>query len=1057
MAIYQTAINKPITTALIFVGIIVFGVFSFSKLPIDQFPAMDIPYVSIMTTYPGANGSEIETNVTKVLENSLNSVDGLKEITSQSKDNISVVSLQLNWGQNLDESVNDVRSAIDMVNDNLPDGCSRPMIFKFSTSNFPIMQYAITAKESYAGLEKILEDNVVNVLNRIDGIGNISLSGTPERYIYIDLDQSKLDAYKISVEQIGQAISANNLNLASGSIKMGKEQYQLRVQSEYVESSEINNIVVANRLGKNIFVKDLANVRDTIRDVNLDERINGQNGVRMVIMKQTGANTVAIVKKVKKMMTEDIMPGLPPDIKAQIIYDSAQTIQNSIDGLSEAVMLAFVFVALVVMFFLGRWRATLIIILSIPISLICAFIYLFVADSSINIISLASLTIAVGIVVDDAIVVLENIMRHIERGSRPREAAIYATNEVWVSVIATTMVIVAVFLPLTMLGGQAGIMFKEMGWIVSICITVSATVAIALTPMLSSLLLKSKKEIINEKGEVEEISANANWYENTVMKWLAALDKWYANLLRWCLGHKLVTSLIALAVVIIGFSPVFMGKIGFNFMAQQDNGRISLKIELQRGTRVEESMRVARQIEADLKSLAPEIKLIASTTGSSDDAGFSALMNQSSNNIITMTVTFPERSQRQRTVFEIAEVFRQYLGNRADVVFSNVSTNMGFGGSGNNNVSVEIYGYDFEATNKVAEEIKNKMKNVKGARNITVSRDEDRAELQINFDKEKLALSGLSAAQVATAVRNRVNGYQAGYLKEDGDEYKIVVRLKEEFRNSITDIEEMTLQTPTGSLIKVKELAKVSEFWAPPTIDHKRRQRIVSVSVTPAGTSLLELANAAREIARGIDLPQGVVINVGGTYEDQMEMSRDMGSLMLLIILLVYIVMASQFESFSKPFLILLGSIPFAFSGAFLALFITGQELEMVGMIGMILLVGIVVKNGIVLVDYINLMRDRGYELNEAIALSGESRLRPVLMTAITAILGMVPMALSTAEGSEIWIPLGIVVIGGLLFATVVTLVIVPVLYALMSRHGERDKKAKQRKEFLFMRIKDEN
>ena len=1057
MAIYQTAINKPITTALIFVGIIVFGVFSFSKLPIDQFPAMDIPYVSIMTTYPGANGSEIETNVTKVLENSLNSVDGLKEITSQSKDNISVVSLQLNWGQNLDESVNDVRSAIDMVNDNLPDGCSRPMIFKFSTSNFPIMQYAITAKESYAGLEKILEDNVVNVLNRIDGIGNIALSGTPERYIYIDLDQSKLDAYKISVEQIGQAISANNLNLASGSIKMGKEQYQLRVQSEYVESSEINNIVVANRLGKNIFVKDLANVRDTIRDVNLDERINGQNGIRMVIMKQTGANTVAIVKKVKKMMTEDIMPGLPPDIKAQIIYDSAQTIQNSIDGLSEAVMLAFVFVALVVMFFLGRWRATLIIILSIPISLICAFIYLFVADSSINIISLASLTIAVGIVVDDAIVVLENIMRHIERGSRPREAAIYATNEVWVSVIATTMVIVAVFLPLTMLGGQAGIIFKEMGWIVSICITVSATVAIALTPMLSSLLLKSKKEIINEKGEVEEISANANWYENTVMKWLAALDKWYANLLRWCLGHKLATSLIALAVVIIGFSPVFMGKIGFNFMAQQDNGYMSLKIELQRGTRVEESMRVARQIEADLKSLAPEIKLIASTTGSSDDAGFSALMNQSSNNIITMTVTFPERSQRQRTVFEIAEVFRQYLGNRADVVFSNVSTNMGFGGSGNNNVSVEIYGYDFEATNKVAEEIKNKMKDVKGARNITVSRDEDRAELQINFDKEKLALSGLSATQVATAVRNRVNGYQAGYLKEDGDEYKIVVRLKEEFRNSITDIEEMTLQTPTGSLIKVKELAKVSEFWAPPTIDHKRRQRIVSVSVTPAGTSLLELANAAREIARGIDLPQGVVINVGGTYEDQMEMSRDMGSLMLLIILLVYIVMASQFESFSKPFLILLGSIPFAFSGAFLALFVTGQELEMVGMLGMILLVGIVVKNGIVLVDYINLMRDRGYELNEAIALSGESRLRPVLMTAITAILGMVPMALSTAEGSEMWIPLGIVVIGGLLFATVVTLVIVPVLYALMSRHGERDKKAKQRKEFLFMRIKDEN
>ncbi|MDR0830972.1 MAG: efflux RND transporter permease subunit, partial [Prevotellaceae bacterium] len=535
MAIYKTAIDKPITTALIFVAVVVFGVFSFTKLPIDQFPEMDIPYVSIMTTYPGANGEEIETNVTKRLENALNSVDGLKEITSQSKDNMSIVALELNWGQDVTEAVNDVRSAIDMVYDNLPDGCSRPMIFKLSTSMMPIMQYAVTAKESYSGLDKILEDNVINVLNRIDGIGNISLSGAPERYVYIDLDQAKLDAYKLSVEQVGQAIGANNLNLASGSVKMGKEQYQLRVQSEYIESSEISDIVVANRLGKSVFVKDLATVRDTIRDITLDEKINGQDGVRLVIMKQTGANTVAIAKKVRTMM-EEIKQNVPSDIKFQMIYDSAENIQNSINGLSEAVMYAFLFVMLIVLLFLGKWRATLIISLAIPISLVTAFIYLNLASSSLNIISLCSLTIAVVLVVDDAIVVLENIMRHIERGSRPREAAIYATNEVWTSVIATTLVIVAVFLPLTMLGGQAGIMFKELGWIVTICIVVSAAVAIALTPMLSSILLKSKKIIINEKGEVEEISTTAGWYEKTFMKWLAALDKWYANALRWCLN-----------------------------------------------------------------------------------------------------------------------------------------------------------------------------------------------------------------------------------------------------------------------------------------------------------------------------------------------------------------------------------------------------------------------------------------------------------------------------------------------------------------------------------------
>lgn len=1056
MAIYKTAINKPITTALIFVAVIVFGVFSYSRLPIDQLPKMDLPVVSVMTTYPGANGSEIETNVTKLLENSLNSVDGLKEITSQSKDNISLVTLELNWGQNLDEALNDVRSALDMVSNNLPEGCSRPMIFKFSTSSMPIMGFAITAKESYSGLEKILEDNVVTVLNRIDGIGNISLSGVPERYIYIDLDQSKLDSYQLSVEQIGQAIGANNLNLASGTVKMGKEQYQLRVQSEYVESDEINNIVVANRFGKNIFVRDLAVVRDTIRDISLDERVNGENGVRMIIMKQTGANTVSIAKEVQATMAQ-IAPTLPPDIVINEIFDNSSTIENSINGLTEAVLLAFLFVILVIMFFLGRWRATLIIILSIPISLISAFIYLMVVDSSINIISLSSLTIAVGIVVDDAIVVLENIMRHIQRGSRPREASIYATNEVWVSIIASTLVIVAVFLPLTMLGGQAGIMFKEMGWIVSIAITVSALVSIALTPMLSSLLLKSKTEFINDRGEIEEVSANASWYENSVMKWLEALDRWYANALRWVLNHKKITIIAAILIVVLSFAPLFMGKIGFNFMAQQDTGQINMTVELQRGTRVEESMRVARQIEADLTAIAPEIELISTSTGSYDDAGFMALFSQSSNNIITMTIRFPKKSERDRSVFEIADIFRNYLEHRPDIITSTVSTNSFVGGGGSNNVAIEVYGYDFDATNRVTEEIRSKMKEVKGARDITISRDEDRAELQIDFDKEKLAMSGLTSSQVSAAIRNRVNGYNAGYFKEDGDEYNIVVRLQEDFRNSITDIEQMTLPTPTGQFIKVGELAKVREFWAPPTIEHKRRQRVVTISITPSGTSLLELANAAQKVVGSLNLPQGVVVNVGGSYEDQMEMTRDMGTLLLLIVLLVYIVMASQFESFSKPFLILLGSIPFAFAGAFLALFITGQELEMVGMLGLILLVGIVVKNGIVLVDFINLMRDRGYELNEAIAMSGESRLRPILMTAVTAILGMLPMALSTAEGSEMWIPLGIVVIGGLTFATVVTLFIVPVLYALMSRHGERNKVAKQRKEFLFMQMKNDD
>jgi HAE1 family hydrophobic/amphiphilic exporter-1 len=970
---------------------------------------------------------------------------------------MSIISLELNWGQDITEAVNDVRSAIDMAFDQLPDGCSRPMIFKLSTSMMPILQYAVTAHESYPGLDKILEENVINVLNRIEGIGNISLSGAPQRYIYIDLDQNKLDAFQLSVEQVGQAVSANNFNLASGSVKMGQEQYQLRVQSEYIQSSEISDIVVANQNGKVVFVKDLATVRDTLRDITVDEKINGKEGVRLVIMKQTGANTVQIAKEVRSMM-EQIRHTLPPDIEFQMIYDGAENIQNSINGLSEAVIFAFLFVILMVLFFLGRWRATFIIILSIPISLVCAFIYLYVAGSSLNIISLCSLTIAVGLVVDDAIVVLENITRHVERGTSPREAAIYGTNEVWVSVIATTMGIVAVFFPLTMLGGQAGIMFKELGWIVSITIVVSALVAIALTPMLASKLIRNKKVIINDKGEIEEVSTQSNLYEKTVMKWLAALDRWYAKKLHWCLHHKLITSLVAVVIMVACFIPACTGGVGFNFMAEQDNGQLTLTIELQRGTRVEETMRVAREIETDLVAMAPEIELISTSTGASDEAGFAALMGSSNNNTISMIIRFPNKNKRERTVFEIAEVFRGYLSERADVVTNSVETGGMMGGQ-QNAVNVEVYGYDFETTNRLTEDLKNKIADLDGARNITISREEDRAELQINFDKEKLARSGLTSQQVSVAIRNRVNGFAAGFLKEDGDEYDIIVRLQEQFRSSISEIENMTLQTPMGTLVKVNELATVEEFWSPPTIEHKRRQRIVTISVTPVNVSLLELASSIEKVIDETDIPQGVLVNVGGTYEDQMEMSRDMGTLMLLIILLVYIVMASQFESFAKPFLILLGSIPFAFAGAMLALYLAGVDLEMVGMLGLVLLVGIVVKNGIVLVDYINLMRDRGLELIEAITISGESRLRPVLMTALTAILGMVPMALSTAEGSEMWVPLGIVVIGGLIFATVVTLVIVPVLYAIISKHGERDKEAEIRKTYIFFdqKLSDED
>ena len=1054
MSIYQTAINKPVTTALIFVAVIIIGLFCFRQLPVDQFPEMDPPYVTVMTTYAGASASEMETNVTKVMENALNSVDHLKHITSTSKDNISMVTLEMEWGSDIDEAVNDIRSYVDMVRDNLPDNCSTPVVFKFSSSSMPICQYSFTAGETYAGLDKLLNDEIVPQLNHIDGIGNISLSGSPDRYVYVDIDQQKLDAYGLTLEQVGNVVSANNLNLSSGTVKMIKEQYQMQVRSEFVESSEINDLMVTiTPQGQQVFIRDIATVRDTIKDLALDEKTNGREAVRLIVAKQTGANTVQVCRDVKKEL-DKIQKQLPADVKIEQIYDSSDNIQNSIDSLEESVLYALLFVVLVVLFFLGKWRATLIISITIPIALIVAFIYLKMADSSLNIISLCSLTIAIGMVVDDAIVVLENITRHVERGESPREASIYATNEVWVSVIATTLVLVAVFVPLTMLSGMAGIMFKSLGWIVTIVCCTSTLVAISLTPMLASRLLKPRKVHVDENGNLIEDADKKTWYDRTVVRLLDKIDQLYARSLGWCLRHKWITVGILLTFFVLSILPFALGKVGTDFMQQQDNGRLSVTVELQRGTRIEETLKTARRLETRFEELVPEIELISTSAGSNDDATISAMFSSTMNNKISMTIRCNKKWQRKRSIWEIAEVLRQEMATYPEITDYQAAVSGGMGGGSSSTVDVEIYGYDFDLTNQLAQQIKEQCKELPGARDINISREDDRPEIKIIVDKEKASRLGLTSATISTYLRNRVNGMACGYLKEDGSEYDIRVRLKEDDRNSISDILDLSIPTATGSTVKLSEVCSIGEYWAPPTIERKSRQRIVTVKITPYNTSMGELAQQIEaKVFPQLDIPTGYSASIAGDYEDQQETFGNMIWLGLLIIMLVYIVMASQFESFSKPAIIMM-AVPFALSGVVLALWMTHTSLDMIGALGLVLLVGIVVKNGIVLVDYINLMRERGHELNEAIQMSGRSRLRPVLMTAFTTILGMVPMAVSSGEGAEMWQPLGIVVIGGLTVSTFLTLYIVPVLYGAISRHDDRNKLKKVRENFIFMDIK---
>jgi len=1037
MSIYGTAVKKPITTIMIFMAVIVFGLYSLRFLPIDLYPEIDPPYITVMTTYVGANAEEIETNITKLVEDGLNSVDDLKEITSSSQDNLSMVTLEFDWEADLTEAVNNVRDALDLVKEGLPDDAENPLIFRFSTSSMPILFYAVTADESYDGIEKILDEKVINPLNRINGIGSIAMMGAPGRRIYVDCDPHKLDAFGLTIEQIGQIIAAENMNLPSGHLKMGQFDYQLRIEGELTDSYQLDNLVVGNKNGKIIYLKDVATIADTYREKELRENFKGKPGLRLFIMKQSGANSVRIAAEVEKELAK-LQKDLPDDIEFSTIFNTADDIKTSINNLGTTLIYALFAVILVVLLFLGRWRATFIIVLTIPISLIVAFVYLYLSGNSINVISLASLSIAIGMVVDDAIVVLENITKHIERGSSPREAAIYATKEVWLSVVATTLVVVAVFLPLTLVGGQTGVMFKQLGWIVTITVVTSTIAAITLTPMLSSLMLRLRK---NNKKSL---------YDKTIIRLLDKLDEGYAKLISWVLHHKLVVFMGSLLIVVLTVGILASGKIKFENFPETDNSYFQVDVELQTGIRVEESVLVADRIQAILDEKVPEAIMSYQSAGTDDEGGFNNLMFQSATNTVMFRVRLCPIDERDRSVWEIQDMLREELDKIPEIINYTVGSGS-FGMTASNTVDVEIMGYDIPTTTHLANEVRDRLQTIEGAGDIQISRDKEKPQLQIVFDRDKLAQYGLNTATAASVVRNRVAGLTASRFREDGDEYDIVVRYNEEGRNTIADLEDISIMTPMGTTVKVSEVGHVEEYWAPPSIDRKIKQRIVTVSVTPIkGKSLSEIAIAVQKELDQIDFPSDVTYNVGGAYEDFMESAADMGLLFIIVIALVYIVMASQFESLKMPLIIMI-SIIFSFSGVVLAAMITGITMSMVAILGAVLLVGIVVKNGIVLIDFMNLLRERGVGLYEAAVEASRSRLRPILMTAMTTILGMLPMALSANEGSEIWAPMGITVIGGLLFSTIITLIITPAIYVSWAKSGARDKKTKVRKKFVFM------
>lgn len=1035
MSLYGSAVKRPIMTTLCFVTVVILGLFSLAKLPVDLFPDIDTNTIMVITMYPGASSEDIEQNVTKPLENVMNSVEHLKHITSDSRENTSVITLEFEYGYDIDNLTNDVRDKLDMVTSSLPDDCQNPIIFKFSTDMIPICLLSVEAKESMAGLYKILDDGVANPLARIDGVGTVSISGAPKREIHVYCDPQKLEAYHLTVEGISGIIAAENRNIPGGAFDIGNNTFSMRVQGEFDETSQMMNVPVGSYNGSIIYLKDVARVDDSIEERTQHSYIGGKEGAIIVIQKQSGANSVQISEKVMEMLPK-LQKNLPSDIKLGVIVDTSDNIRNTIASLEETVLYALLFVMMVVFLFLGRWRATMIIVITIPVSLIASFIYLYATGNTLNIVSLSALSISIGMVVDDAIVVLENVTTHIERGSDPKQAAVHGTNEVAISVIASTLTLIAVFFPLTMVTGMTGVLFRQLGWMVCIMMVISTTCALSLTPMLCSQWLRR----VNNHGKLY------NKFYLPIEHVLDKLDVAYARLLRYVVGHRTITVCVCLGIFV---ASIFLMKfVGTEFFPTQDNGRIGVNLELPIGSRVERAYDATYRLDSLWRAKYPEIKVSSFTVGPASADNTFASLSDNGAHIVSMNISLYDKVDRERGIKEVADLMREDIRTQFPE-FSKAQVNVGGGrGSGMGGQSVidfEIYGYDFAETDSVARTLKQILAGIEGTADIMISRGDYQPEYQVDFDREKLSLYGLNLAGVATVLRNRINGSTASQFREDGEEYDIKVMLDKDYRTSVEDIENIVVTTATGAQVRIKELGTVVQRSTPPTIERKDRERLITVSTVVDGVPMSQVVEQAQIEIDKLHLPAGISIELSGSFEDQQDSFSDLLMLGILIVILVYIVMAAQFESLTYPGIIMT-SLLFAFSGVFLILWMTGHTLNVMSMIGAIMLIGIVVKNGIVLIDYIILNRERGMSIKTAVIDGGRSRLRPVLMTTLTTILGMVPMAVGSGQGAEMWQPMGVAVIGGLTFSTILTLLFVPVLYCSFAGRGVLNVRRKLKK-----------